>query len=106
MPSDSKINQEFIPMVLVMPTTIQKVHCDGQPLLCLLDSGATSSWVARKQLPKGMFGRTVQTVTNQTMARTFSSNQQVKLEGVVFPEFFWTRRLDNIGENIQFQLPL
>ena len=73
MPSDSKINQEFIPMVLLMSATIQKVQCNGQLLLCLLDSDATSSWVARKRLPKCMFSRTVQMVSNQTMAGTFSS---------------------------------
>ena len=89
MSSDSKTNQEFIPMVLLMSATIIKVHFNGQLLLCLLDSGTTSSWIARKQFPKGVFGKTVQTVSNQTMAGTFSSNQQVELEGVVYPEFFW-----------------
>ena len=100
MPSDSKTNQEFIPMVLLMSATIQKVCCNGQPLLCLLDSGATSSWVTRKRLPKGVFGRTVQTVSNQTMAGMFSSDQQVELEGVVFPECFQMLRLDNVEARI------
>ena len=100
MSSDSKTNQEFIPMVLLMSTTIQKVHFNGQPVLCLLDSGATSSWIARKRLPKGVFGKTVQMVSNQTMAGTFSSNRQIKLEGVLFPEFFWMWRLDNIEARI------
>ena len=39
-------------------------------------------------------------VSNQTMARMFSSNQQVELEGVVFLEFFWMQRLDNIEVRI------
>ena len=34
------------------------------------------------------------------MAGTFSSNQQVELEGVVFLEFFQTWRLDNIEARI------
>ena len=34
MSSNSKTNQEFIPMVLLMSATIQKVHFNGQPLLC------------------------------------------------------------------------
>ena len=46
-----------------------------------------------------MFGKNVQMVSNQTMARTFS-NQQVRLEGVVFPEFFRMQRLDNIEVRI------
>ena len=41
MSSNRKTNQEFIPMVLLMSATIQKVHFSGQPLLCLLDSGTT-----------------------------------------------------------------
>ena len=47
-----------------------------------------------------MFGETVQMVSNQTMAGTFSSNQQVELEGVVFLEFFQTWTLDNIEARI------
>ena len=39
-------------------------------------------------------------VSNQTMAGTFSCNQQVELEGVVFLEFFWMQRLDNIEARI------
>ena len=83
-------------MVLLLSTTIQQVGFSGQPLLCLLDSGATSSWIARRRLPKGVVINTVPTVSNQTMARMFSSNEQVELKGVVFPEFFCTQKLDNI----------
>ena len=52
MPSDSKINQEFIPMVLLMSTTIQKVHFDGQPLLCLLDSVQLAPGSQENDYPK------------------------------------------------------
>ena len=90
MSSDTKTDQEFILMMLLMLATIQQVGFNGQPLLCLLDSGATSSWIARKRLPKGACGKTVAMVSHQTMAGKFSSNQQVELEGVVLPEFFCT----------------
>ena len=96
MSSDTKINQEFIPMVLLLSTTIQQVEFSGQPLLSLLDSGATSSWIAKRKLPKGVVINTVPTVSNQTMARTFSSNKQVELRGVVFLEFFHTWKLGNV----------
>ena len=43
MSSNTKTNQEFIPMVLLLSTMIQQVEFSGQLLLCLLDSGATSS---------------------------------------------------------------
>ena len=90
MSSSTKTNQEFIPMVLLLSTTIQQVGFSGQPLLCLLDSGATSSWIARKRLRKGVVSNTVPMVSNQTMAGMFSSNKQVELKGVVFPESFHT----------------
>ena len=50
MSSNTKTDQEFIPMVLLLSSTIQQVGFNGQPLLCLLDSGATSSWIARRRL--------------------------------------------------------
>ena len=88
MSSDTKTNQEFIPMVLLLSTTIQQVEFSGQPLLCLLDSGATSSWIAKRKLSKSVVIDMVPTVSNQAMAGMFSSNEQVELRGVVFPEFF------------------
>ena len=96
MSSDIKTNQEFIPMVLLLSTMIQQVEFSGQPLLCLLDSGATSSWITKRKLPKSVAIDTVPTVNNQTMAGTFSSTKQVELRGVVFLEFFHTWKLGNI----------
>ena len=96
MSSDTKTNQEFIPMVLLLSTTIQQVEISGQPLLCLLDSGATSSWIAKRRLLKGVVIDMVPTESKLTMAGTFSSNKQVELKGVVFPEFFHTWKLGNI----------
>ena len=90
MSSNTKTNQEFIPMVLLLSTMIPQVGFSSQPLLCLLDSGATSSLIARRRLLKGVVIDTVPTVSNQTMAGLFSSNKQVELKGVVFPEFFCT----------------
>ena len=90
MSSNTKTNQKFIPMVLLLSTTIQQVGFSSKPLLCLLDSGATSTWIARRRLPKDVVINTVPMVSNQTMAGTFSSNKQVELKGVVFPEFFHT----------------
>ena len=96
MSSDTKANQEFTPMVLLLSTTIQQVEFSGQPLLCLLDSGATSSWIAKRKLLKSVVIDMVPTVSNQTMAGMFSSNEQVELRGVVFPEFFRTQKLGNV----------
>ena len=97
MSSDTKTNQEFIPMVLLLSTMIQQVEFSGQPLLCLLDSGATSSWIAKRKLPKGVVISTVPTVSNQTMAGMFSSKEQGEVRGVVFPEFFCTQKWVTYG---------
>ena len=96
MSSDTKANQEIIPMVVLLSTTIQQVESSGQPLLCLLDSGATSSWIGKRKLLKGVIIDTVPMVSNQIMAGMFSSNKQVELRGVVFLEFFCTWKLGNI----------
>ena len=63
MSSDTKANQEFIPMVFLLSTMIQQVEFSGQPLLCLLDSGATSSWIDKRKLPKSVVIDMVPTVS-------------------------------------------
>ena len=68
--------------------------------LLLLDPGATSSWIAKRKLPKGVVINTVPMVSNQTMAGTFFSNEQVELRGVVFLEFFCTWKLGNVWAQV------
>ena len=62
----------------------------NRPFLCLLDSGATGCWISRTRLPPNIQGKTVAEVTSQTLAGTFTSNQEIQLEQVMLPEFFKT----------------
>ena len=68
----------------------------NRPFLCLLDSGATSCWISRTRLPQNIQGKTVAEVTSQTLAGTFTSNQEIQLEQVMLPEFSKTQKIDHV----------
>ena len=68
----------------------------GMPLSCLLDSGATTSWIKCSCLLTGTNGWTVTKVTNQTMAGSFSSSQEVTLNQVHLPEFHCTHSITTV----------
>ena len=72
----------------------------NRPFLCLLDSGATGCWISSTRLPPNIQGKTVAEVTSQTLAGTFTSNQEIQLEQVMLPEFFKTRRIDLVQAKI------
>ena len=56
-------------------------------MLSLLDSGTTGCWIASKNLPMSFQGQTISKVSNQTLAGTFTSTQEVTLQQVLVPEF-------------------
>ena len=72
----------------------------NRPFLCLLDSGATGCWVSRTRLPQNIQGKKVAEITSQTLAGTFTSNQEIQLEQVMLPEFFKTRKVDYVQAKI------
>ena len=72
----------------------------NHPFLCLLDSGATGCWISRARLLQNIRGKTVDQVTSQTLAGTFTSSQEVQFEQVMLPEFFKTRKLDHVNVKI------
>ena len=51
-------------------------------------------------LPKGCHGQTVDSVTNGTMAGTFTSDQVVLLHGITFPEFSSSITYEEISAHI------
>ena len=59
----------------------------SRSLLPLFDSGATTSWIHHRALLKGCHGLTVDSITNGTMAGTYTSDQAVLLHETTFPEF-------------------
>ena len=50
--------------------------------------------------PKGTQGQTVSGMTNQTLAGTFSSNQELTISNALFPEFHRSQKINNIQAKI------
>ena len=73
-------------MTFVVVHQIQQLSV-SHSLLCLIDSGATTSWIHCQALPKGCHGQTVDSITNGTMAGTSTSDQAVLLHEITLPEF-------------------
>ena len=58
----------------------------NQPFLCLLDSGAMGCWISRSKLLPHIRTYHVAPVTNQTLARNFTANEEIKLYNILLPE--------------------
>ena len=86
-------------MSVCLAATVQN-QSFGRPLSCLLDSGATTSWIKCSCLPTGTNGETIAEVTNQTMAGFFSSSQEVTINLVRLPEFHRTHTLTTMKARI------
>ena len=57
--------------------------------------------------PKGTQGQTVSGMTNQTLAGTFSSNQELTLSNALFPELHRSQKLkQHTSQNLQSIKPL
>ena len=91
---------EHIPITVLIAHCVQQQPLMNHPFLCLLDSGAAGCWTSRARLPQNIQGKTVDQVTSQTLAGTFTSNQEVQFEQVMLPEFFKTRKLDHVNAKI------
>ena len=64
-----------------------------RPLLCLLDSWSTYSWIKKAVLPSGVNGKTVDSFSNQTLAGVLKSNQAIEEVAIQFPEFHRLRTI-------------
>ena len=72
-----------------------------RPLLCLFDSGSTSSWISSGALPQGIQGRRVSSpITGATLAGSLTSYRDVDLNNLAFPEFYTSRRLDSLTAHV------
>ena len=91
---------EHIPITVLIAQRIQQKPLMNCPFLCLLDSGTTGCWVSRTRLPPNIQGKKVAEITSQTLAGTFTSNQEIQLEQVMLPEFFKTRKVDYVQAKI------
>lgn len=91
---DEKLEDiDLVPMTFVIVKRIQN-GAVSRPLVCLFDTGATSTWVKRKTLPRGTHGQTVPSHTSATLAGEFSSKEVVNLQDLTFPEFSPSRTYD------------
>ena len=84
-------------MMILLIEKIQRKENLLKPLLCQLDSGATSFWITHNAI---LEGTNVQDITNHTLAGTFSSNQELTLSNMLFPEFHRSRNINNIQVKI------
>ena len=97
---DDPTKLQNIPITVLIAHRVQQQPLVNHPFLCLLDSGATGCWISHTRLLQNIRGKTVDQVTSQTLAGTFTSNQEVQLEQVMLPEFFKTRKLDHVNVKI------
>ncbi len=81
-----------IPMALCMVNSFSKQY-SSKPFVVLLDTGSSHTWWNVKSLPKGCVPRKVAASSSTTLAGNMSSNLEVDLEDLTFPEFFKTRRI-------------
>ena len=77
---------ELLPITFGSTRLIQG-QAFGRPLLLLLDSGSTSTWINKQALPKGIMGSTTDKVSGTTLAGSFSSSEQVTMNDLILPEF-------------------
>ena len=92
--SSEKKKADLIPMTTMMASSIQE-NGMTKPLLVLCDSGATSNWIRRGALPKGVNGKQVEQHKGTTVAGGFQSNIEIEFKNVMFPEFYRTRTIDS-----------
>ena len=69
-------------------------------MLCLLDSGATGCWISHTALPPDIQTNQVPTVTNQTLAGSFTSNDSVGIHNLLLPEFHQMRCIETLPAKI------
>ena len=76
---------DLLPITLCVADKIQGQDF-RKPLIGLLDSGSTSTWVNAKSLPKGIHGKMTESVQGSTLAGSFKSSEEIVLGDLGFPE--------------------
>ena len=76
------------------------MQASTKPYILLFDSGSSHSWWNHKSIPKGCTSRKVEATNSQTLAGKMSSNLEIQIENVTFPEFFKTRKVGEITARI------
>lgn len=98
--TNSIANDDYVPIVLASCAAIQGQIARTKPFVCLLDSGAKSSWISHNVLPKGVNPRTVEATRNSTLAGVFTSKLEVHLQQVKLPEFSRSHKYDSLTAKV------
>ena len=88
-----KIYIDHVPLASCIVSTIQGQPAT-KPKIVLFDTGADGSWMKQDALPPGAVPKKGRTTSSATLAGDMQSNLTVELQGIVFPDFFKTRRID------------
>ena len=87
-------NSDLIPFSIACIGRINNHTMTSKPLLVLFDSGSQTTWMSRKILPTGVTPRVVPKLKGVTLAGTFTSNTQVEVQQLSFPELYKQRTID------------
>ena len=98
-PTQVKVDEELLPLTIGLAEQIQG-QVFRKPMVLLLDSGSTTTWINKKALPRGIQGETVDKITGSTLGGTFNSTEQVCIEELSFPEFFAKRKLPKLSARV------
>ena len=93
--SNSKDKTDYIPITLLLANSAQK-HVMARPLLCLLDSGASHTWIHRGVLPDGVTPKSGPVIKSTTLAGKLKSNQHVLLQNSALLELYRTHKINEI----------
>ena len=93
------IYNDNVPMASCIVQFVQKQMLN-RPMVILFDSGSTTTWISAKAMPKGAVPTVGDATTSSTLAGEMNSNLTVKLERIVFPEFFKTRIIDSVDAKV------
>ena len=86
-------------MALCLVSAVSKT-ASRKPYVVLFDSGSSHSWWNIKSLPPGCVPRKVAASSSATLAGNMTSNLEVDLQDITFPEFFKTRRICKITARV------
>ena len=65
----------------------------NKPLLCLIDTGSSHTWIRKSLIPEGVRGNVLPKVKNVTLAGTLEGTHEVIINEAIMPEFFKTRKI-------------
>ena len=94
-----KLYVDNVPLASCIVQFMQKQQLK-KPYIVLFDSGSSHTWWNGKSLPKGCVPQRGKTVSSTTLAGDMQTNLIAKLEGITFPEFFKTRKIDSVEARV------